>query len=561
MGGSKVQQARKTLQRSRAAATLTTASRPKWKSRPKGLRYAALFRVATLLELHQHVRNISHFRHGCRLLARSPVFAATTVLVLVIALTASALIFSVVEAFLLRRLPVNEPERLVRVIRVQNTGFHSGYFSSEVCETVGAATTVFSDFLCQGQLDAALRLDGGAERVRLYLVGPSFFSSLGVDAAIGRTFDVDADQSEAAPAVLSHQFWQRRFRGDDAILGQTISLNGAPFVVIGVSAAGFSGLEIDSSPDIRVLASSARQLTEPGKTSEIPAQIFARLAPGGSIEGAEAGIEPVIQRAYWESVRRQAPNVQITPEFIRANRFQLEPIARGISPLRTRLRHGLLALSVGVAFLLIMASANVAGLLLSRTLARIPEISMRFALGADRWGIARQLFIEALPLALLGGGGAVALTYVCLPVVVNSIPPVRDRLAVVQPLAVSIEVNEQVLAFTFGVALFTILLFGTLPAWKGSRVQLMPILRSECTTTRRLTLQSGLVVAQVAICTVILLGSMLLIRTLDRIRRVEPGFDYDRIVTFNVDPSMLRYSADRASDLAQQLRLFRVLSG
>ena len=175
------------------------------------------------------------------------------------------------------------------------------------------------------------------------------------------------------------------------------------------------------------------------------------------------------------------------------------------------------------------------------------------ALGAGRWRIVRQLFVEALPLAFLGGAVGTILTYACLPLVVRLIPPVRDRAAVLHPLAVSVEVNGEVLAFTVGVALLSTLLSGLSPALTGSRVEVMSTLRSGRTTTRRLSLQKALVVAQVAACTVLLLGAALLIKTLEQMRSMDAGFDRDRIVTFSIDPTMLGYESERAYSLAQQL--------
>ena len=321
-------------------------------------------------------------------------------LVLAIGISANAVIFSVVDAFFLRKLPVHQPDRLVRLIQVRSAGFQSWHYSSELCETLAMMGTTFSEVLCQGQLDVAVRVGGAAERVRVHLVSPTFFSTLGVGAHIGRTFDPN-DEHEEMAAVLSHHFWQRRFQGDSSVLGRTLTLNGKPFVVIGVSAAGFSGLAIDTSPGIRVLTSAGRPLTNPESASGIPTQIFARLRPGQSIEGAEAETESFVQAVYAEILERQSPNSRISRERLRTSRFQLQPIASGVSALRTQFRSGLLALVAGVGFLLIMACANVAGLLLARTVARGPELSMRIALGAGRWQIVRQLLVEGLPLAFL----------------------------------------------------------------------------------------------------------------------------------------------------------------
>lgn len=493
----------------------------------------------------------AYFRHGFRILARSPVFAITSVLVLATGISANVLVFGVAHAFLLRKLPVDKPERLVAVNRVHSSGFKSWHFVSDVCETVATTSKTFSAVACQGQMDIALRVDGGAERVRVHLVPPHFFSMLGVRAEIGRTFHSTEEHPEGMPAVLSHQFWQRRFRGDRSVLGRMVALNGIPFVVIGVSAARFTGLDIDTSPDVRILSSASRQLTSPEAASGIPNQIFARLRPGQSIEAAEAEAEPLIQAAYRAYFERQFPGEGNS--LVRNIRFHLEPITHGISVLRTRFRSGLFALAAGVGFLLIMACANVAGLLFARTVTRASELSLRMALGASKWQIVHQLLAEGLPLAFLGGVLGILVTYAGLPLLINSIPPVRDRAGVLQPLAVVVGVNDQVLLFTAGVGLLSALLFGLAPALIGLRVELMPTLQSGRTTTGRFSLQKALVVAQVLTCTVLLLGAGLLTKTLDQLRSMDTGFDRDRVVTFTLDPSMLSYDVDRAYSLAQEL--------
>lgn len=506
--------------------------------------------VARLLWF-QGVPSPAYFRHGFRILARSPVFAITSLLILATGFSANVLVFGVAHAFLLRKLPVDKPERLVAVNRVHSSGFNSWHFVSDVCETLATTSKTFSAIACQGQLDIALRVDGGAERVRVHLVPPHFFSMLGVRAEIGRTFDSTGEHPEGMPAVLSHQFWQRRFRGDRSVLGRVVALNGIPFVVIGVSAAGFTGLDIDTSPDVRVLSSAGRQLTSPEAASGIPNQIFARLRPGQSIEAAEAEAEPLIQAAYGEYFERQYPGEGSS--LVRNIRFHLQPITYGISALRIRFRNGLFALVAGVCFLLLMACANVAGLLFARTVTRASELSLRMALGASRWQIVHQMLAEGLPLAFLGGVLGILLAYAGLPLLINSIPPVRDRAGVLQPLAVVVGVNDQILLFAAGVGLLSALLFGLAPALIGLRVELMSTLQSGRTTTGRFSLQKFLVVAQVLTCTVLLLGAGLLTKTLDQMRSLDTGFDRDRVVTFTLDPSMLSYDADRAYSLAQEL--------
>jgi predicted permease len=491
-------------------------------------------------------------RFGLRLLARSPVFTATSVLLLAIGISANTLIFSAVDALLLRKLPVTRPDELVRIVQVHPTGFVNWHFAYELCEKLAGRRSSFSAILCQGQADVPLRDGENTERVRAHLVSPNFFSDLGVGAQLGRVLVPEDERAEVMPAVLSDGFWKRRFKGDPAIIGRSVTLNGYPFVVVGVSLEGFNGLTIDTSPDIRVPATADRwfalQASEGASPEFVPiyGEVFGRLRRSVSLERAEAEMELLAQSVAEdlpESVRKWSANAP--------NR--LEPIANGVSVLREQFQRGLLALTAGVGLLLAMACANVAGLLLARSAIRTTEMGVRLTLGASRWRVARQLLVENLPLALLGGLAGILLTYACLPLLVRALPPIRDRAAVLQPLAVHIDVNLRILAFAVVVTLLSIILFGLSPALAGARTQVAHALRSGRTTTRRLSLQKLIVATQVAARTLLLIGAALLVETFTRMRSMDPGFDRDHIVTFTVDPRMKGYQPEQALRLSQGL--------
>ena len=205
---------------------------------------------------------IRDLRLGLRLLGRSPIFTLASTLLLAIGICANTIIFSAVDALLLRRLPVERPEELVRLVEVHPNDFLTWNFPYEVCEQLNGRASSFSELLCQGQADVALTEPENTERLRVHLVSSNFFSSLGVGAEIGRVLEPQDENAELMPAVLSHPFWKRHFRSDPAIVGRRLTLNGYPFVVAGVSRAGFNGLIVETSPDIRVPATARRWFQE-----------------------------------------------------------------------------------------------------------------------------------------------------------------------------------------------------------------------------------------------------------------------------------------------------------
>src|SRR5438876_6168862 len=494
---------------------------------------------------------VRDLRFGVRLLAKSPVFTATAALLLAVGISANTLIFSVVNALLLRPLPVSQPENLVRLVEAHPTGFITWSLPFTVCDPVASRAVSLSEVICQGETDVAFSDGASTERVRVHLVSPNFFSSLGVHAALGRVLTAEDERTAAMNAVLGYGFWQRRFQRDSSILGRSIILSGHPFTIVGVSPEGFNGLAVDTSPDVRVPGAVSRSLVEPfsrsDPESQLFAQIFGRLRTGVPIERASAEAQGFLD-LFYPSTAGTAPGKRFFD-----SRLRLESVANGVSTLRAQFSRGLEVLMAGVALLLLMACANVAGLLLARSAVRAQEIGIRLALGASPARIVRQLLTEGLLLALLGGCVGALLIRACLPLLVHALPPIRDRAAVLQPLAVHIGIDFRVLGFAMAITLLTTVLFALSPALRGARADVASVLRSGRTTTRRLLPRNLIVMAQVAVCTLILMSAALLVGTLERMRSMNAGFDRDHVVTFTIDPGLRGYKPEQSRALSKAL--------
>jgi predicted permease len=497
-----------------------------------------------------------HF--GIRLLAKSPVFTITAALLLAVGISANTLIYSVVDALLLRPPAVSHPENLVRLIEVHPNDFVTWDLSYKLCDALAAKDASVSEAICQGQSDVAFSDGTTSERVRAHLVSPNFFSSLGVHPYLGRVLNADDERTATPNAVLSYAFWQRRFRSDASILGRGIVLGGHPFTIVGVTPEAFNGLAIETSPDIRIPAAVDRSIVQPidgmkPGADPLSGQIFARLRVGVPIARASAEVDPLLHAVSQDLLEQIFPEAKgTTTEAVRSH-LRLESVATGVSTLRAQFSRGLELLMAGVALLLLMACANVAGLLLARSTVRAQEMGVRLALGASPARIVRQLLTEGLLLALLGSAAGTLFTWACLPLLIRGLPPIRDRAAVLQPMALHIDINLRVFGFTLMITLLTAVLFAISPALRCARFDVASTLRGGRTTTRRLLPRNLIVISQVAICTLILIGAALLVETLQRMRDMNPGFDRDHVVTFTIDPSLRGYKQEQSRALSKAL--------
>ena len=488
-------------------------------------------------------------RFALRQLRKNPGFTSVTLLTIALGIGANTAIFTVIDAVLLRPLPFHDPGRLVAVHSIDLTDSTQGGDISYPAFLDWRAQTHSFEAMSVCNV-TSFTYTGGAqpESVRSAVVSSNLFSTLGISPALGRSFTPGEDQpgNTQAPVILSYEFWQSHFGGDSGVLGRTLTLDEEQYDVIGIMPLRFQfpvqkdrvELWVTIAHDLKGKLGMATQ------RGAAYLQVTARLKPGIEIPQAQSDVLLVQQR-----LNRQYPENR--PRGV-AIRSELGEIAGDMLPV-------LMVLLGAVAFVLLIACANVASLLLARATVRQKEFTVRLALGAGRWTIIRQLLIESVLLASFGGALGLLVAHWGTNILVSMTP---DGLA----RASEIQLDYRILAFTFVVALLTGVLFGVAPAVQASRLKVNSNLnasgRASSTGAEAIRLRSGLVVAQLAISFVLLIGAGLLLRSFDRLLHVDPGFRPDHVLTFVLDvPSDRHPRAQRAAFVEQLLQSTRGLPG
>jgi putative ABC transport system permease protein len=455
---------------------------------------------------------LQDIRYGVRVLFKSRSLSVVAVIALTLGIGANTAIFSVVNAVLLKPLPYPEPERLVRI-----------YEKSPQFDTMSISYPNFLDWQERNQSFeqmAAFRYDGfnltggdTPERIQGRLVSASFFSTLGISPTIGRAFLPEEDKPGGNPAViLGHRLWQSRYGADPQLLGKPLTINGKDYTVVGILPADFSFysqaelfLPIVTIDDV---ARNSREI-HPGL------QAVGRLKPGVTLEQARIEMENI-----GRSLAEQYPKTN-TEQSV-ALRSMYEDVVGDIRPI-------LLVLLGAVGFVLLIACANVANLLLARAAARQKEIAIRTALGASRLRIIRQLLTESILLSITGGALGLLLALWGTDALVAAIPDTIPR-------AENISLDSGVFGFTLAVSLLTGIVFGLMPALQASKPDLNESLKEggRGSTSGRHRVRSLLVVCEVALALVLLIGAGLMIRSIMRLRDVQPGLDPHNVLTMQI---------------------------
>ena len=454
---------------------------------------------------------ITDIRYALRQLIKTPGFTVVAILTLAFGIGATSAIFSVVNSVLLRPLPFPEPERLVRVHEVVP---QYGRFAVAPATFLDwrAQNSVFERMTVYGNTSATFDTGNGPERVTGASVSWEFFDVLGVQPARGRAFRPDEDvPTKNNVIILSHGAWLTRFGGNPDIVGTPVSISGIPMVVAGVMPAGF-GFPSRTIEYWRPIALNPANATRGAHFLAV----IGRLKPGRSEDQARAEIKTISERLaqqYPDDAAKESGDVVLLHE----------QITGSISTM-------LWTLFAAVAVVVLIACANVANLLLVRASVREKEIAIRTALGAGTTRLIRQMLTESVLLAVAGGSLGLLLAYL-------SIAPIQTLSAGSIPRASEIALDGRVLAFAFGLSLITGILFGLAPAWQASRAGIGAVLkeggRSSSTSGGR-WVRSALLVGEVALSLMLLVGASLLIRSFAKLASVDPGFEADRVLAFQV---------------------------
>ena len=483
-------------------------------------------------------------RYAARSLRKSPGFTAVAALTLALGIGATTAIFSLLDAVILRPLPVKDPGELVLV---RSGGQYPTF------RAFSARTDVFVSVLAtSGVTPLDVEIHGGdRERTDVSLVSGSYFSTLGVPAALGRTFGVSDDVVPGGHpvAVISDGYWQRRFGRDAAVLNRVIRISSTPITIVGVAASGFFGEEVGVSPDLWVPLAMWGEIV-PGRnllTSDGASwlQMIGRIRPG-VVPGVHPGLTQTFQQVVTGIFGPTAPE-DVRREIASAT-VRLESASTGLSGLRARFARPLQLLMGAVVLVLIIACANIANLLLARAAARRREIDMRLALGMSRVRLVRQLLSESLLLAAAGAVGGVAIAWMGREALLRLISADGSRL----PVAVTTDLR--LLALVAATSLVTAMLFGLAPAWHSTRTNLVTSLVTRHTSGRSShRLSAVLVIGQVAVSLVLLVGAALFLRTIANLRQVDLGFAPDHLLVLDVNPHAAGYDGERAVELTRRL--------
>jgi len=470
---------------------------------------------------------LQDLRYGARTFVKKPAFFLIAIVTLALGIGGSTAIFTVVDAALLRGLPYKQSDRLYHLWeKTPQTEFSKREFSYPDYQDY-QQNTVFDGIAAYSFGGAIVTGSGEPESIPAVRTSANFFSVLGVEPIIGRTFQ-DGEDQPGGPKItmLTYGLWQRKFGGDNQVIGRSITINGDSYTIIGVLPASFQfalrpgDLWLPYQPTPSQVSRRFMHGTN----------LIGRLKAGVSVTQAQAELSVIASRIEQQYKDSHAGTQAIL------NPLQ-EEVVGAVRPI-------LLVLLAAVGFVLLIACANVASLLLTRSLARQKEVAVRSALGASRWRVIRQLLTESLLLSIIGGAAGLLIAYWGTPALVSALPETQLS---AMPFLKSLHIDASILAFSFGLSLLTGLIFGLAPALQSTRLDLNEVLKEGGRNTSAGAghrLRSAMVVSEIALAVVLLIGAGLMMKSLFRLLQTNVGFKTDHLLTMSVVLPATKYEED-----------------
>jgi len=494
---------------------------------------------------------LQDLRYALRQLGRTPAFAAVAVVTLALGIGANTAIFTLLDQALLRKLPVKDPDRLALL---QFSGSDRGhvssradqhfYFSYPMYRDLRDRNTVFSGLIATSWTQVGLQWHGQPDLVAAELVSGNYFDMLGVHPAVGRLFVASDDVVAGANpiAVLSYNYWSRHFAADPSVVGQNISVNGHPFVIVGIAQKEFPSVVVGDTPGIFVPMTMKSEVM-PGSADlenrrDRWLNIIGRLRTRLSRDQAETGIAPLWYAIRADELQQSGHSSEREREsFLTKSHLLLLDGARGFSPLRADMRTPLLIVMGMVGLVALMACANVGGLLLVRAAGRVREMSVRYALGAKRSRVTRQLLVEGVVLGLAGGLFGIFLAPQASAVLIRKVWGSSGG-----DLPFSSHVDVRILLFNFLLAVSVSLLFSLAPAVQFWRPDVSQALKQQLAiASGSLRFRRISVGVQIGLSLLLLVGAGLFVRTLRNLKSQNVGFATDHLLTFTLEPALAGY--------------------
>lgn len=490
------------------------------------------------------------FLFAARTLRKSPVVSAVAVLSLALGIGANTAIFTLVDQLILRRLPVADPDRLVLLV---GEGRHYGNdmgrnpMSYPMFQDIRDRNAVFSGVMSRFRVNPSVEVKGETEIVGGELVSGNYFPLLGIRPAAGRLFTSDDDTPLGAHpyAVLSYGWWQAKFAGSPAVIGQPIRVNGSPIRIVGVAQPGFDGVEPGLPASIFVALNVAPSV-RPGFNDMLNRRhrwvtVYGRLKPGITMAQAQAGLQPLFHQILASEVDGAAfrnATAFDKEQFLKMH-LTLLPGSQGNSTLRRQYEEPLWVLAGVVGLVLLIACANLASLLTARAASRRKEIAIRLAMGCTRTRMIQQLLVESLILSALGGLIGIGLAVSMVDGLLTFMP------AAITSYGISSSPDWAMLAFTLSLTILTGIGFGLVPALQSTTPDLAPTLKDQAGNIAgdgaQFNFRKAAVAIQVALCLLLLIGAGQFLRSLANLRSIDPGFRAANVVEFSVAPRSAGY--------------------